>query len=656
MKFHLLVRILLLATCSTLFAQNQNWTSYAADKWNSKYSPLNQINKDNVKDLEIKWIWDSPDNEVRDQIKYPTSIYQTTPLAIDGILYIGSTTAIISAVDGATGKTIWKFDPLVYKQKIKPAQGGYVHRGISYWEEGDDKRIIFGTPDGRLMSIYAKDGSIVKSFGNNGTIDLTKGLGMEFKGNYSVSTPPIISNGVIVVGASITDARPKSGKPPGDVRGFDVKTGKLLWTFHTIPHKGEYGYDTWKNGSAEKNGNTNVWARMSADPELGYVYLPISTPTNDWYGGERIGDNLFAESLVCLDIKTGKRIWHFQVVHHGVWDYDLASAPNIMDITVGGKKIKAVAQITKQGFTFVFDRITGEPVWPIEEKAVPQSNIPGEKTSPTQPFPTKPAPFERQGVSEADIIDFTPEIKAKAMASLANVDMGPLYTPPTERGLMYLPGALGGSNWHGAAVDPETNTIYIPSITFPVFFKVKKADPAKTDARYVWSNFRIMGPEELPITKPPYGRITAIDMNTGEHKWQVAMGDGPRNHPLLKDLDLPRLGWMLRGSPLLTKTLLFIGQEGRFYDFVPALVGPKKLATVKRKDMIKFDPKFQVFDKATGELIHELELPLNVTGAPMTYMIDGKQYITFAVGGSSQSGGQIITVGLKDYSKNTAQR
>lgn len=648
MKYSLLVfTTVLMYTCQIL-SQNQNWTSHSGDKFNSKYSPLNQINKRNVKDLEIKWIWESPDNVIKDQINYPISIYQSTPLAIEGILYISSTTAIISAVDGKTGKTIWKYDPEVYKNNIKPAQGGYVHRGISYWEDRTDKRIVFGTPDGRLISINAKDGTLVNSFGENGMIDLTKGLSKSFgKGNYSVSTPPVISNGVIVIGASITDANPKSHKPLGDVRGFDVKTGKQLWTFHTIPHKGELGYNTWENGSAEKNGNTNVWARMSADEELGYVYLPVSTPTNDWYGGERLGDNLFAESLVCLNIYTGERIWHFQMVHHGVWDYDLASAPNLYDTTINGKPVKAVAQITKQGFAFVFNRVTGDPIWPIDEKPVPQSTIEGEKTSPTQPFPSKPAPFERQGVSDEDIIDFTPEIKKAALASLENVDKGPLYTPPTEKGLMYLPGALGGPNWHGAAFDPETSMLYIPSITFPVFFKVIKADSTKTDARYVWNNFRVMGPQELPITKPPYGRITAIDMKTGDHKWQVAMGEGPRNHPLLKDLDLPRLGWMLRGSPLLTKTLLFIGQEGRFYDFVPALVGGERLKNVTKKDMVNFDPKFQVFNKVTGALIHELKLPLNVSGAPMTYMIDGKQYIAFAVGGSSASPAKIIAIGLK---------
>lgn len=643
-----LITICLLSYSLIISGQNHDWKSYSADKSNSKYSSLKQINKKNVKKLEVKWMWESPDNKHKSEFKYPVSIYQATPLAIDGILYISSSTAIVSAVNGETGETIWEYDPEVYKNNSKPAHGGYIHRGVSYWEKGKDKRIIFGTPDARLIALNAKDGSLVKSFGENGIVDLSKGLSRPFEAsNYSVSTPPIISNGIIVIGSSITDANPKQNKPPGDVRGFDVKTGKQLWAFHTIPHKGEYGYDTWGNNSAEVTGNTNVWARMSVDEKLGYVYLPVSTPTNDWYGGERPGNNLFAESLVCLNIYNGERIWHYQIVHHGIWDYDLASAPNLLDIKVNGKKIKAVAQITKQGFTFVFDRETGEPVWPIEEKPVPESTVEGEKTSPTQPFPTKPAPFERQGITDDDIIDFTPEIKKQALASLENVDRGPLYTPPTERGLMYLPGALGGSNWQGAALDPETNVLYIPSVTFPVFFKVVKADPEKTQAKYVWDNFRIVGPEGLPLLKPPYGRVTAIDMNTGNHKWQVAMGEGPRNHPLLKDLDLPRLGWQFRGSPLLTKTLLFVAQEGRFFEFVPALVGGQKLKGVKKEDMVKFEPKLQIFDKENGDLIHELELPLNATGALMTYMVKGKQYIAFAVGGSSAAPAKLIAVGLK---------
>jgi quinoprotein glucose dehydrogenase len=642
----LLVSVFQLACSAPSSNQDDDWASYGSDKFSSKYSSLDQINKENVKDIEVKWTWESPDNDLKDQFKFPVSIYQVTPLVIDGVLYVSSSTAIVSAINGKTGETIWSYDPETYKSNA-PAHGAYIHRGVSYWDDGEGGRIIFGTPDARLIALHTHDGSLVQSFGKDGIVDLSQELSRPFDpAHYGISTPPIIANDVIVIGSSITDASPRSMRPPGDVVGFDAETGKRLWIFHTIPQAGEYGNETWENDSWKVTGNANVWTRMSADEELGYVYLPISTPTNDWYGGNRLGENLFAESLVCLDTKTGERIWHFQMVHHGVWDYDLPAAPNLVNIRVDGNQVKAVAQVSKQGFTYVFDRETGEPIWPIEEKPVPQSTVPGERTSPTQPFPLKPAPFDRQGVTIDDIIDFTPELFEEAWASLSDVDKGALFTPPTENGLIYLPGALGGANWHGAAVDPESGVLYVPSMTFPSFFKIVKSDTTKTDANYEWLNFWVSGPQGLPLFKPPYGRITAIDLNTGEHRWQSPLGIGPRDHPLLSDLNLPRLGWNLRGSPLLTKTLLFIGQEGKYWEYVPALVGGAKLSEVQTQEIINFEPKMQVFDKDNGELIHEIELPLNVTGAPMTYKVDGKQYIAFAVGGSIGPA-KIIALALK---------
>ncbi|HKC89103.1 MAG TPA: PQQ-binding-like beta-propeller repeat protein, partial [Blastocatellia bacterium] len=358
--------------------------------------------------------------------------------------------------------------------------------------------------------------------------------------------------------------------PRGDIQAFDVRTGKPLWIFHTVPQAGESGNETWQNESWKYTGAANAWTLMSVDEELGYVYLPTGTPTNDWYGGHRLGNNLFAESLICLEAKTGKLVWHFQTVHHGLWDYDLPAAPTLVDITVKGKRIKAVAQITKTGFVWVFDRVNGKPVWPIEERAVPQSTVSGERTSPTQPFPTKPAPFESQGSTEDNLIDFTPELRAEAKQILEQYDHGPIFTPPTEKGTINLPGWGGGGNWWGAAFDPQTGMLYVPSITAPIVVKLVKPDPARSNFNYVRGGASIggsvNGPRGLPLFKPPYGRITAINLNTGDHAWMIAHGDGDRkkiNEVIKemsgKDVDVGPVG-AGGGGPLLTKTLLFVGQ------------------------------------------------------------------------------------------------
>src|SRR5262249_29322858 len=375
-------------------------------------------------------------------------------------------------------------------------------------------------------------------------------------------------------------------------------------------------------------GNTNVWAPMTADDELGYFYLPFSTPTNDWYGGHRHGDNLFADTLVCVEAKTGKRVWHFQIVHHGLWDYDIPAAPNPVDPTVDGKKIKAVAQVTKQGFTFVFDRKTGKPVWPIEERKVPQSTVAGEKTSPTQPFPIKPPPFERQGVKEDDLIDFTPELRKEALTILKNYEYGPIYTPPSLKGTINLPGWAGGANWQGAAFDPETGRLYVPSITSAIRVALVKTKPGdKSSFDYVRAlEGGVPGPQGLPLFKPPYGRITAIDLNKGEHVWMSPLGDGPRDHPLLKDLkDLPpKLGSPQRATVLVTKTLLFAGQQGHVDRVLGKIRDAKGLEALK--EGMTDRPNLSVFDKANGELLCEIPIPDNVTGAPMTYTVGKKQY------------------------------
>jgi len=378
-------------------------------------------------------------------------------------------------------------------------------------------------------------------------------------------------------------------------------------------------------------GAANVWSIMSADEALGYVYLPVSTPANDYYGGHRLGDNLFAESLVCLDARTGQRVWHFQMVRHGLWDYDLPAAPNLVDITVSGQRVKAVAQVTKQGFVFVLDRVTGRPIWPIDERPVPPSRVPGERASPTQPVPTRPLPFERQGMTEDDLIDFTPELRRQALSILERYEHGPIFTPPSERGTVTIPGPGGGANWAGAAFDPEHGRLYVPSLTLPAVLRVFQLSPGASADRYGGNFTFIAGPAGLPLTKPPYGRITAIDLNTGEHVWITPLGEGLREHSSLRGLNLPPLGLPRFGFVLATRTLLFAGQRGRSTGSRPAQDNPER----RTYTFATHDSKLRAFDKATGALIAEIDLPANVQGAPMTYLADGKQFIVVPVGGAN---------------------
>ena len=417
----------------------------------------------------------------------------------------------------------------------------------------------------------------------------------------------------------------------GEVRAFDVRTGKPRWTFRVIPREGEPGIETWDQESWRYTGAGNVWAPMSADDELGYIYLPTTSPTNDMYGGHRLGNNLFSDSVVCLDAKTGKMVWHFQTIHHDLFDYDNPAAPILGDITVDGRRIKAVMQVTKQSFTYVFDRVTGKPVWPIVERPVPQSIVPGERTSATQPVPTKPPPFDRQGVAIDDLIDFTPELRAEAIEIVKHYVTGPVFMPPSligqgpndTKGTIQLPGSVGGADWTGAGFDPETGMLYVPSMTNPFVANLVSGNPQQTNLRYRASTRELlMGPQGLPLMKPPYGRITAIDLNRGEHAWMVPNGDGPRDHPLLKSLNLPPLGHASRGAPLVTKTLLFAPDGDQVNTRTPPGGGGKK---------------FRALDKATGKTVWETDLDAGATGAPMTYMYKGKQYIVVAIGGRDHS-------------------
>jgi quinoprotein glucose dehydrogenase len=608
-----------------------DWPVYAHDNAGTKHSPVDQINRGNVQQLKIAWRWASVDNDVRDQGgAHARTLFEATPLMIRNTLFFPTAFTRAVALDAATGKPAWIHDPGSHRFETRTPLG--IHsRGVSYWRSGSDERIVFGTSDGYLLALDAKTGVPIAGFGNGGRVDLTLGLGRAVDRRfYSVTSPPVISGDVIVIGSWIPDVPIHADAPRGDVRGFDVRTGKLLWTFHTIPQAGQFGTETWENDSWRRMGHTNVWAPMTADAELGYVYLPVSMPTHNFYGGDRLGDNLFADSIVCLDARTGRRVWHYQIIHHDIWDYDLAAAPNLMDIVVNGRSIKAVAIVTKHGFLFVFDRVTGAPVWPIEERRVPASRLSGERNAPTQPFPTNPPPFERQTLFPDDVTDFTPEIRAEALKLLERYDHGPLYLPPSTRGAIILPGWVGGASWSGAAYDPDTSVLYVPSITIPVMVQLGEPGIKTTLGRWFGRPERRVDSAyetkfvgelelsgELPLTKPPYGRITAYDMTRGSILWQIANGWGPAKHPKLAALNLPRLGSTGRTSVLVTGSLLFAGE------------GPSGKARGG-------DPYFRAYDKATGQLLWEVKLDSHVQGAPMTYVVDNKQYVVVACGGFTE--------------------
>ncbi len=593
-------------------ATNGEWRAYGGDKGGTRYSPLTQIDATNVKNLKLAWKWEPPDNEiVRKHSDVRPGPNEATPLMVSGVLYQSTSLNHVAAIGARTGKTIWVHNP--------NSPGG-AHRGVAYWEKGKDRRIVFGTGDGYLIELNADTGKPISSFGMKGRVDLTKGLRRWVNRSLIHQTsPPIVVGDVVVAGGGIDDFQDRKEMPPGDIRGFDVRTGKQLWVFQTIPQPGEFGNDTWQNDSWKYTGAANAWSCISADPELGYVYLPLGTPNNDWYGAHRPGSGLFGESLVCLNARTGERVWHFQLVHHGLWDYDLPCAPNLLDVTIGGKKVKAIAQCTKQAFCFVFDRVTGKPLWPIEERPAPATTMPNDKAWPTQPFPTKPAAFDLQGAIEQNLIDFTPELKQEAMEILEKYNHGPLYTPPNTRPSIEMPGWVGGASWAGAAVDPETGTLFVPSINNPMWLKLIKpaSQFATVDYMIGESGDHIDGPQGLPLFKPPWGRITAIDLNAGNNRWMAPHGAGPKDHPAIKHLNLPDQGIPRRGYCLVTKTLLITLQEGSWFNTEPP----------------KYPALLRAFDKATGKLLAEVSVPSHATGAPITYMAEGKQYIAYPTGG-----------------------
>ena len=620
-------------------AADRDWRHVGGNAGSQRYSPLAQIDRSNVDSLEIVWRWKADNFGPEPELNY-----RTTPIVIGRTLYAtAGARRVVVAIDAATGETLWmqREDEGARADAAPRANSG---RGVAYWSDGEDARILVITAGYRLIALDARTGRPIESFGEGGRVDLKRGLDRELdleSAPIGSTSPPLVVGDIVVVGSALADGSrpPLLSMPPGHVRGYDVRTGNRVWIFHTIPHPGEFGHASWPADAWRTAGNTAVWTTMSADLEAGLVYLPVEAATGDFWGGHRSGDNLFAQSLVCLDAKTGRRKWSFQTVHHDVWDYDLPAAPILVDVEHAGQLVPAVAQLTKQGFTFVFDRLSGEPLWPIEERAVPASDVPGERLSPTQPFPTKPPPFERQGISDSDLIDLTPTLRDEARRILRRYRSGPLYTPGSlavengTQGTLILPGTVGGANWPGGAVDPETGILYVGSSTSPSLLRLG-SDAALSPLPIVLLGYPL--PDELPggslpLVKPPWGRITAIDLVRGEHVWMVPNGDAHenvRNHPALAGVALPRTGRPDRAGLLVTQTLLFAGEGGGQYG-LPGGGGRM----------------FRAHDKATGELVGELELPANQTGLPITYAVDGRQFIVVAVGGPNHPG-ELVALAL----------
>ncbi len=619
-----IVALGLTVTADSRDTLNGQWRVYSGDNSATKYSPLDQINKDNVTRLKIAWrrpqappeiLAATPDLRLNNN-------FRSTPIMVEDVLYASNGLGLAEAFDPETGKTIWVQEP-----GDDPLRGSASARGVAYWNDGNAGRILTFRNQ-FVYALDAKTGKAIPSFGDRGRVDMT--IGMDPRARTWLSTAaPLVVRDVVVLGWSLPDqdsAVRKDG-PPGVVRAFDVRTGKPRWTWSPIPRQGEPGIDTWENDSWSYTGAANVWSLMSADDELGYVYLPTTSATNDMYGGHRLGDNLFSSSVVCLDAATGKRVWHFQTVHHDLFDYDNPAAPILADVTVNGQRIKALVQVTKQSFAYVLDRVTGKPVWPIEERSVPASTVPGEKASPTQPFPSRPPAFDRQGIAEDDLIDFTPELRAEALEIVKHYRTGPVFTPPSVAGLgpndtkgtIQLPGSVGGADWTGAAFDPETGMLYVPSMTNPFVANLLPGDPAQTDLRFRASTRALVqGPRGLPLLKPPYGRVTALDLNRGEQVWMVPNGDGPRDHPAIAHLKLGPLGNAARSAVLATRTLLFVTVGDQVNVRTPPGGGGRK---------------FRALDKTTGAALWEIELEAGATGAPMTYLHRNKQYVVFAIGG-----------------------
>jgi quinoprotein glucose dehydrogenase len=640
-------------------AKNGEWRTYGGDLGNTRYSPLTQINASNFDKLQIAWRFNTANLGPR-----PEFNLEATPLMVGGVVYsVAGSRRDVVALDATNGEMLW-----MHTEKEGPrgeaAPRRLSGRGLAYWTNGREERILYVTPGYRLIALDAKTGQMVSTFGKAGVVDLKMDDDQQIDlitGEVGLHSAPVVAGDTIIVGAAhLAGGVPKSKRNvKGYVRGFDVKTGKRLWIFHTIPKPGEFGYNTWENDSADYTGNTGVWGQISVDEELGMVYLPVEMPTGDYYGGHRPGNGLFGESIVAVDLKTGQRKWHYQLVHHGIWDWDIPCAPILVDFNVNGRMVKGLAQPTKQSYLYVFDRVTGQPLWPIEEKPVPQGDVPGEKYSLTQPIPSKPPAYGRTGTSVDELIDFTPELRAEAVKVASRYKLGPLFTPPSlskvdgPLGTLVAGCCQGGTNWPGGSYDPETHMVYAFTWGNVTSLGLIAADPNRSDMNFVSGVARATaapagapaagaggeggGPgltvQGLPLFKPPYGSIAAISLEKGEIAWKVPHGETPdnvRNSPLLKGLTIPRTGRGGIVGVLTTGSLVIAGERGTFTD-----------------EQGRNGARLRAYDKATGKDAGAVFMPQGQTGSPMTYMVNGKQYIVIAIGGPNYPG-ELVAYKLPD--------
>jgi quinoprotein glucose dehydrogenase len=644
LRYLSLLLLTILPVGAQMGAKNGEWTTYGADLGNTHYSPLDQINAGNFNKLQVAWRLKTDNFGPR-----PETNLQSTPLMVKGVLYTtAGTRRAVVAVNAATGEFLWSHS------EDEGARGTNAPRqlsgrGLAYWTDGREERILYVTPGYRLIALNAKTGLPVPAFGRSGVVDLKldddQVIDLE-TGEVGLHATPVVAGDVVIVGA----AHRASGAPKvkhnvnGYVRGFDVRTGKRLWIFHTIPRPGEFGHDTWEKDSAETTGNAGVWGQISVDPDLGMAFIPVELPTGDEYGGHRPGNGLFGESVVALDLKTGQRKWHYQLVHHGIWDFDIPCAPMLIDITMNGRTVKAVAQPTKQGILYTFDRVTGQPIWPFEERPVPKGDVPGEWYSPTQPMPTKPPAYGVAGIpSVDDLIDFTPELRAEALKIISKYKIGPIFTPivvSKPEGPFGTILTTGVTNWPGGSYDPESHILYVHAATGMVSNGLVPGNPANTEFAWVGGNaapageapaLRVQG---MPLVKPPWGSIVAIDMNKGEILWKIANAETPdnvRDHPALKGLNIPRTGRSANTIGLLiTKTLLIAGEPGTF-----------TMPDGRQGAMLR------AYDKASGKEQGAVYMPTGQTGTPMTYMLNGKQYIVLAIAAANYPG-ELVAFRLPD--------